>query len=277
MSAALPLLVALLEVYAAGDVADCRKSAAADSVAARTAELIPPGATVFVLGDTAYPSATQDALEACYEPTWGTHRATTLAIPGNHDYVAGRTDDFLAYFGSGAAAEGYFARELDGWLVIGLDSHLSGERLDQQYAWLEATLAEYSDTHCTLAMWHTPLFSSGLHRGAGEHMRRFWALLDARGADVVLGGHEHFYEAFEPLDAEGRPVEAGHSLVRRGHRRRPAVWLLEPAVCEPRTDPEARRAAAIARRWRVRLAVHSRGRRGRGCRGSPVPVVGSGK
>jgi len=50
-------------------------------------------------------------------------------------------------------------------------------------------------------MWHTPLFSSGLHRGAGEHMRRFWALLDAHGADVVLGGHEHFYEAFEPLDA----------------------------------------------------------------------------
>ena len=116
---------------------------------------------------------------------------------------------FSRTFGSGAAAEGYFARELDGWLVIGLDSHLSGDRLDQQYAWLEATLAAHSDTHCTLAMWHTPLFSSGLHRGAGEHMRRFWALLDARGADVVLGGHEHFYEAFEPLDAEGRPVEEG--------------------------------------------------------------------
>ena len=209
MSAALPLLIALLEVYAAGDIADCRKAVAADSDAARTAELIPPGATVFVLGDSAYPLATEAALEACYEPTWGAHRATTLAIPGNHDYVDGRTDDFLAYFGSGAAAEGYFARALDGWLVIGLDSHLSGERLDQQYAWLEATLAAHSGSHCTLAMWHTPLFSSGLHRGAGEHMRRFWALLDAHGADVVLGGHEHFYEAFEPLDAEGRPVEQG--------------------------------------------------------------------
>ena len=209
MSAALPLLVALLEVYAAGDIADCRKSAAADSDAARTAALIPPGATVLVLGDTTYPLATSAALEACYEPTWGMHRNATLAIPGNHDYIAGRTDDFLAYFGSGAASEGYFARELDGWLVIGLDSHLSGESLDRQYAWLEATLAEHVDTRCTLAMWHTPLFSSGLHRGDGEHMRRFWALLDAHGADVVLGGHEHFYEAFEPLDAEGRPVEAG--------------------------------------------------------------------
>ena len=58
MSAALPLLVALLEVYAAGDIADCRKSAAADSDAARTAALIPPGATVLVLGDTTYPLAT---------------------------------------------------------------------------------------------------------------------------------------------------------------------------------------------------------------------------
>jgi hypothetical protein len=80
VSAALPLLVALLEVYAAGDIADCGRSAAAESVAARTAGLIPPGATVFVLGDTAYPSATQDALEACYEPTWGRHRNATLAI-----------------------------------------------------------------------------------------------------------------------------------------------------------------------------------------------------
>ncbi len=62
MSAALPLLVALLEVYAAGDVADCRKAVAADSVAARTAELIPPGATVLVLGDTTYPLATAAAL-----------------------------------------------------------------------------------------------------------------------------------------------------------------------------------------------------------------------
>ena len=63
MSAALPLLVALLEVYAAGDIADCGKSAAAESVAARTAGLIPPGATVFVLGDTTYPLATAAALK----------------------------------------------------------------------------------------------------------------------------------------------------------------------------------------------------------------------
>jgi hypothetical protein len=209
MSPALPLLTALLEVYAAGDIADCRDRPAAESVAARTAALIPPGATVLVLGDTTYPYATWAELQSCYGPTWGVHRATTIAVPGNHDYFDGRTDDFRAYFGTGAATAGYFARELDGWLVIGLDSHLTGESLDRQHAWLETTLAEHDDARCTLAMWHTPLFSSGLHRGDADHMRPFWQLLDRHGAEIVLNGHEHFYEAFEPLDAEGNRFAEG--------------------------------------------------------------------
>ena len=130
-------------------------------------------------------------------------------LPGNHDYVSGKPTDFLAYFGPSAGERGYFARTLDGWLVIGLDSNQAAAGLDRQYAWLEATLEEHRDLRCTLVMWHAPLFSSGRHRGGGEHMRRFWTLLDAHGVDVSLHGHEHFYEAFAPLDAAGRPSASG--------------------------------------------------------------------
>ena len=203
------MLAALLQVYAAGDITECRDGPARQSVAAQTAALIPPGATVLMLGDATYRDSTQQELQACYGPTWGVHRERTLAVPGNHDYIAGRIDDFVAYFGPGTGPQGHFARRLGDWLVIGLDSRDSLENLDQQYAWLEQTLAQHNDVRCALAMWHAPVFSSGLHRGQAGHMRRFFALLDAHGVDLTLHAHEHFYESFGPLDADGRRSRAG--------------------------------------------------------------------
>jgi hypothetical protein len=195
-------------------------------MAMRTAELIPPGALVLMLGDAAYELATAEVLASCYAPTWGRHLSSTLAVAGNHEYVAGSTAAFHDYFGDAAPAAGYFARRFDDWLVIGLDSEPDPARLDEQYAWLEATLASNEDAACVLAMWHHPLFSSGLHRGSGRHMQRFHARLDAFGADVVLNGHEHFYEAFEPQDAEGRRAERGirNFVVGTGGARLHGFW-----------------------------------------------------
>ena len=198
-----------VEVYAAGDIADCSRVAAAHSVAAATARLIPPGTTVLVAGDAIYQPPTLANYRACYQPTWGEHLATTLAVPGNHDYENGRADAFLQYFGAAAGDTGHFVRRIGEWQLIGLDSNLAGEALERQLAWLRTTLQANRDARCTLAFWHTPLFSSGPHRGSGEHMRPFWKALDDYGADVVLNGHEHFYEAFDPLDAGGHRVEQG--------------------------------------------------------------------
>jgi acid phosphatase type 7 len=197
-----------LVVYAAGDVADCKGGPPAKSDAARTATLIPPGATVLVPGDTAYPYATAATLQACYEPTWGSRRATTIAVPGNHDYVEGKSDDFRAYFGI-VSQENYYTKRLGDWLVIGLDSQLAGEALDREFEWLEATLRENESVRCTLALWHMPAHSSGLQHGPTPKMQRFWALLDERRAEFVLNGHEHFYEAFDALDSTGTPAADG--------------------------------------------------------------------
>ena len=62
------------------------------------------------LGDMAYPLADARTLASCYEPTWGRHRAATLAIPGNHDYVRGSAVDFLEYFGADGLQDGWFHR-----------------------------------------------------------------------------------------------------------------------------------------------------------------------
>jgi len=213
-------------VYAAGDIAECRGKPAEESSAARTARLIPVGATVLVPGDTAYPYGTMATYQTCYGPTWGVHLANTLAVPGNHDYPQGSSDDFRRYFGIGTGQQNYFARRLGDWLVIGIDSQLAGDALEREYQWLAATLEENTGVHCTLALWHMPAFSSGLEHGPTPKMQRFWALLDEHRAEFVLNGHEHFYEAFDPLDSSGKPRADGmrEFVVGTGGARLYPTW-----------------------------------------------------
>lgn len=210
-----------VQVYAVGDIADCRHEPPERTEAARTAQLVPAGAMVLGLGDMAYGHADARTLAACFEPTWGRHRANLLAVPGNHDYVQGRADDFLAYFGLTAHPQGFVAYARDiapGWQLIALDSNVHGAALQSQLDWLRHELddrsshGEQAATQCLLVLWHAPLFSSGWHRGSGARMRPFWEMLDEHAADLVLSGHEHFYEAFDSLHADGRITAPGQGI-----------------------------------------------------------------
>jgi hypothetical protein len=195
--------------YAAGDIAEC-KGDPQKSAAAKTARMIGPDAVIFVAGDTTYPVADRATLDYCYTPTWGQFLARTYAVPGNHDYVNGSARDFLEYFGARTPERTWFRAQVGDWWVIGLDSNLHGAGLAEQQSWLEEQLREVAgDGRCMLALWHHPVFSTGLHRKDGAHMRPAWVALAQAGADLVLNGHEHFYESFEPKDALGRNGATG--------------------------------------------------------------------
>jgi hypothetical protein len=196
--------------YAAGDIGECEGRPAAESAAARTAKMIPSDAVVFVVGDTVYPHADRATLEACYAPTWGPFLPHTYAVPGNHDYVDGSAEDFLKYFGERTPRHTWFRVQVGDWWVIGLDSNVAPPLLDEQQAWLEAQLQEITgDGRCILSMWHHPVFSTGLHRKDGKKMLPAWQALERAGADLVLNGHEHFYESFERKDASGKTDPKG--------------------------------------------------------------------
>jgi 3',5'-cyclic AMP phosphodiesterase CpdA len=212
------------QVYAVGDLADCRRDPPDRAAARDVAGLVPDGATVLALGDLVYPLTDPAALAQCYEPTWGRHRASTLAVAGNHDYVADSSRTFRAYFNLDALATSdryiaYTRAIAPDWLLIVLDSNVDERALRDQLEWLRQTLERERPRapgaspapapRCLAVAWHAPLYSSGWHRGSGEHMRPYWELLDAYGADLVLSGHEHFYEAFAPFDAYGRRVADG--------------------------------------------------------------------
>jgi hypothetical protein len=204
-----PPVDATVTVYAAGDVAECL-STPAKSPAKQTAKLIPDDATVLVLGDAAYPNGDRKTFRSCYDPTWGRFRAHTYAVPGNHDYPHGTARDFLDYFGEHNGDHTWFRVGIGDWWLIGLDSNLGLDAHATQAAWLEQQLKEIAgDGRCIVAMWHHALYSTGLHAGDGKHMRAAWQALDKAGADIVLSGHEHFYESFEPRDADGRSVTSG--------------------------------------------------------------------
>jgi hypothetical protein len=194
----------------AGDIANCALPGAA-----MTAALIDtiPG-KVFTAGDNAYPLGAKANFDDCYDPTWGRFRDRTFPTPGNHDYDSPGAFPYFDYFGSRAGPRGlgYYRVTLGSWTILSLNSEDADvSEGSVQWNWLQQELVSSSSPRsspqppprCTLAIWHKPLFSSGGH-GNNTFMRDIWKVLYDFGADVVLNGHDHMYERFDPQDADGR-------------------------------------------------------------------------
>ena len=184
----------------AGDIADCGVRGSQ-----LTAQLLAGIAgTVFTAGDNAYPSGTEQNFRDCYHPTWGQHRPRTRPSPGNHEYDVPGAAGYFAYFGerAGPPGQGYYRYSLGSWLVFSLNSEVGFEAGSAQIAWLRGELSA-NPTRCTVAYFHKPLFSSGLH-GNHVQMREMWRALYELGADVVISAHDHNYERFAPQDHNGQ-------------------------------------------------------------------------
>jgi hypothetical protein len=209
----------------AGDIAYCEDTG--DEATAALLDGIP--GTVFTLGDNAYEVGTPREYALCYDPSWGRHKARTRPTLGGHDYGDGRDDNArgyftyfrneLARFGPSALdpRRGWYSYDLGAWHIVVLNTTWREVGLPQQGSeqvrWLRADLAAHSNK-CTLAMWHDPLFSSGLNGGSVSY-RPLWDGLYAYGADLVLNGHDHDYERFAPQDPSGAydPVRGIRELV----------------------------------------------------------------
>jgi acid phosphatase type 7 len=193
-------------VLAAGDIAYC--GSGADD---RTARLLGrERGTVLSLGDHAYPAGTPQQFERCYGTSWGRFKDRTRPAPGNHEYDASRSaEGYFGYFGAAAQPPGgYYGFDLGGWHLIALNSVLCdtegcGPGSDQ-FEWLRGDLADNS-ADCTLAYWHHPRYTSGVVHGGDEDVAPLWRLLYESGAEIVLNGHEHNYERFEPQNPSGGP------------------------------------------------------------------------
>lgn len=214
---ALPEPAAVL--VAAGDIARCDVLEPASATAALVEAIVETAesAVVITAGDHAYDRGTRQEFERCYGPTWGRFEQITRPSPGNHDYDTEDGAPYYDYFSFFAAdptarARGYYSFRHAGWHVVALNSLVSMDAEEAQIGWLEADL-QAADADCILAYWHHPLFSSGLRSllpwYRGRRSKAAWDVLAAHGADVVVNGHEHFYERYTPLDSDGNVVADG--------------------------------------------------------------------
>jgi len=170
-------------------------------------------AAVLVLGDSQYPDGALADYQRAYEPTWGRFKALTYPVPGNHEYKSGGAG-YFAYFGAraGDPKKGYYSFDLGEWHLVALNTNhdcldLPCDAESEQLAWLEADLAA-STKKCTLAYWHHPRWNSGSH-GDFPRAAPIWKVLQAHGVELVLNGHEHFYERVGPADQAGAPSADG--------------------------------------------------------------------
>ena len=192
----------------AGDIATC--AGLGDEQTAALLDIVP--GTVFTLGDNAYDDGTKAEYDRCYAPTWGRQLDRTNPSPGNHEYETRGAAGYFSYFGAraGEGNKGYYAYDLGSWRIYSLNSNCGevggcGEGAPQ-LRWLRDDLAA-NPSRCGLAYWHHPRLSSGEH-GDSALLGPIWDTLADAGTELVLAGHDHDYERFAPLRADGAVDEA---------------------------------------------------------------------
>lgn len=176
---------------------------------------------VLMLGDNIYegPATPQDYRQKFEEPYRVLLDAGVRfqAVLGNHDDPAQR---FYEPFHMGGNRYYTFeppgpalARATDAVRVFAIDS----TRLDrQQLAWLDRELSR-SRARWKICMLHHPLYTAGRYtRGAYVTRWRLEAMLVANGVDVVLSGHEHFYQRSTPQQGIVHFISGAAGSLRRG-------------------------------------------------------------
>lgn len=225
-------------ILAAGDIANCSRA----EVVTGAIMANEPG-TVLPLGDLAYESGTPEEFEDCYDASWGAVYDRSRPALGNHEIGDDRAaEGYFDYFGDGVGerGKGWYSFDVGSWHLIALNSNCPGEnncdRDSEQGRWLAADLAANPDRNI-LAYWHEPTFSSGFH-GDENSVLPLWKQLADAGAKIVLNAHDHDYERFAPMAADGSADPAGvrEFVVGTGGRTLRPIEGTSRGVSEFRND-----------------------------------------
>jgi 3',5'-cyclic AMP phosphodiesterase CpdA len=158
---------------------------------------------VVMLGDNVYDSHTREdyiaKFEAPYRPLLDAGVTFHAAI-GNHD-----DPNQPAYEPFNMGGNRYFTfrraeRRPAALAGAGIRFFVldSGSWDRHQLAWLQREL-DASRSTWKIALFHHPIYTSGRYQGSAGRLRgAIEPVLVAGGVDVVLAGHEHFYERIHP-------------------------------------------------------------------------------
>jgi hypothetical protein len=172
---------------------------------------------------------------------YGSVKNITRPVAGNHE-AYNNFAGYVRYFGTkrthfpsayanyriGEPAQrvtGYYSYNIGSWHVIALNGQLCFNKMwdvvdgwtnpipgggcgknSPQYEWLKRDLAQHPNSQypCTLALTHQPMFKVATYKTSGTPPAKpLWQLLVNAGVDVILAGHQHDYQHWVPMDANG--------------------------------------------------------------------------
>jgi len=199
----------------------------------RVADLIlsaQPG-IVLALGDLIQWQPSRTSAYEDFDLAWGRLGGRIMPTIGNHDYTlqpdgSSKPSGYFDFWQSrrtprwkiGDRDRGWSSWNAGNWHMINLNSNCG--RVDctlsgPQMRWLVRDLKanhKSDGPKCLMAYFHHPRFSAGIPAGrTGDRslLVNAWELLYRFRVDVVVTGHQHFYQRFRPMDPQGRPDPTG--------------------------------------------------------------------
>ena len=195
-------------VAAAGDGAggDASETAVNNLIAGMNPNLL------LYLGDV-YEKGTPTEFDNWYGPEapgntfYGRFRSITLPVVGNHEFEGNQAPGYFDYWDN---PPHYYSVDRHGWHLIALDANSAFGQTAAgtgQYNWLQNDLAGNTQP-CTLVFYHQARWNIG-DEGPSLYLDPFWKLFAQYGVDLVVNGHDHTYQRWEPLDGDGNPSPTG--------------------------------------------------------------------
>jgi hypothetical protein len=142
-----------------------------------------------------------------YVPTFGKLKDITNPVPGDHE--GGR--QFHGYLDYCDSSQHYYAATAGNWLLLGLDSterSMEGQIGTAQLEWLQEQLDANDSVGCKIAFMHNPRWGLAAKNDYG-YLDEMWRTLATEGVDLIIVGHEHNYQRWAPLNADGVPDPIG--------------------------------------------------------------------
>ena len=142
-----------------------------------------------------------------YDPTLGRMKEITNPVPGDHE-GGSQFQGYRDYWNSNYQ---FYAANAGDWRIIGLDSTRRSAQTSPgttQFEWLRQELAATDPSTCTMVFFHEPRWALIMPEDYA-YLNELWVLLAESGVDLVITGHEHKYERWTPLNADGEPDQDG--------------------------------------------------------------------
>lgn len=188
-------------VLAAGDIQHPSSTSPTAPIVRNT-----PHDAVITLGDNQYDSGTLANYNSFWTPNWGTAApfSRLYPSPGNHD---GSLSGYCAYFSGKTPVSPcppHYHFTLGNWDFYSMytgSSSGSGDFSAADKTWLDQQLAA-STKQCQAVYFHHPRYSAGTHGNSGG-LADDWQMMMNRRVDLVLSGHDHNYQRFNLMNANG--------------------------------------------------------------------------